>query len=197
MRCTMKRLAMILTLSLAACGSDEAARPSEGDLEQMPNRKVKYRADLIWNETYWTGDYFDVADRMLWAEREGTYLVGQQVAPADAEGRATFRIHARANDAAHWVRSRNVFTTRPAYHEDLRRGRWVYMSDTVLNSPKHMIELPEPPPSFVENSKKEPWHRFFINNTSELQFGRIDILINDVTHIVPTWALRVENSENK
>jgi hypothetical protein len=193
----MKRIAMMVFLGLGACGSDEGARPAEGDLEQMPNLQVKYREGLIWHGTYWTGDYFDVADRMLWAEREGTYLVGQEVKPADAEGRATFRIHARANDAAHWVWSKNFFSTRPAYHEDLRRGRWVYMSDTVLNSPKHMIEMPEPPKSFVENAKKEPWHKFFINNTYELQFGRIDILINEITHVVPTWALRVENIESK
>jgi len=193
----MKRLAILAILSLGACGSDEEVRRSEGDPEQMPNLKVKYREDLIWHGTYWSGDYFEVADRMLWAELEGTYLIGQEVAAADSEGRASYRIHGRSQGAAHWVRSRNFFATRPAFHEDLRRGRWVFMSDTVLTSPKHMIEMPEPPKSFVEHSKKEPWHKFYINNTSELQFGRIDILINEITHIVPTWALRIENSESR
>jgi hypothetical protein len=193
----MKRTWILLSL-IAACGSDENARPAdESGIRQMPNAQVRYREDLIWHGSYWTGDYFAVEDRMLWADLEGTFLAGREVSPADAEGRATFAVHGRRNNPANWVRSKNFFASRPAHHQDLRRGRWVYISDTVLTSPKHMIEEPQPPKAFVEHSKKEPWHRFYINNTSELQFGRVDLLIDNMTHIVPIWAIRVENKETQ
>jgi hypothetical protein len=146
---------------------------------------------------YWEGDYFAPEDRLLWAEKEAVYLVGVEVAGADEEGRATFAIHGRAKDDAHCVRSKHFFASRPAVYEDLKRTRYCYINDTVFTSPDHMINLPEPPKTFVENSPREVWHKVYINNTYEVQFGRIDVLINDITHVVPMWALRVENSEHQ
>jgi hypothetical protein len=178
---------------LVACASDDETRPeSENGLQRPAGPVVRYRPDLAWNGTYWTGDYFEPNDMMFWADLEAVFLVGFEAARAESEERVTFAVNGRANDAAHHVSSANYFRTRPAIHADLRRGRYCYLSESVFSSPRHMINLPEPPLDFVKNARREAWHRLYINNTSELQFGRIDVLINEETHIVPTWALRVE-----
>lgn len=179
----MKRV--IWLMALAACGQRETARDTT-----LQGSASFERQELAWHGDRWTGDYFDLEDRLVWAEKEGVYLVGQQVG-AVADGYGSFTVHGRASDEPHQVRSKDYYGTHPATPEDLRWGRWCFISETVRTSPKHMIELKGPNRDFVLKARREDWHRFFINNTSGLVNGRIDVLINGETHVIPTWAIRV------